>query len=552
MVEAPNFYDYDSFKVWLNNFDDETTLAYAQVLSGRVAPRVVPFLAEIWPTVTNYKIRSDLTLHSLRANLLSAVTRKYPSADNKQAADSAAVSAGHSAASTDSATDSALSAVFAAYSADSAARSAARSVAFSAAYNAADFAYTAALSADSAADFAAIWASLREDAQALLGGMDVDSMEKAPIWLTRMPKWFAEQQKVFSEKLTEDGPHWDFWLRWYVAKVAGEPVAGLSPQCEDYVVQWLASKEDDFWRTYKGEEDIKRIAQAIKTREMECELAKADDARTGSKEQLRKLFSQFTSPNYAFDAQGRINAVANEETDAPLADAELLELPHIQRGLIDAIKSMLEECQAPSSIIALFDSYRRELDMHGSNPVLGALDQYVRLLNVKRNKAFAGAWTMDEGIADSFDMFLENHAQIKTHYPLDHKRVAALDAAEMDVTAELKLGLVAAVDQYLVAVEQTGSDIATDYYRQMERDRLLAARDVLQTSLDVPDGVPVPADDEARKESIKKAQQKTVASSSGSADALLDKIEQVSRISDSAAGKALIEGAKAIAKAIWG
>jgi hypothetical protein len=259
-MDASEIKDKETLELWLRDRPREDAICIAQ----RAALRVFP----LWAGAINrgWAREGKLTaLPGLRSLQISGVTRRYPTAAVRTAADSAAPSvfAALAARAFESDADRAA--------ADAAGRAAVRASAAAfhgapradaascAADGAAAFSGTARAEADAdanaaAAAFAATWTSIRADAFALQSGTDPLT---TPLWPVPPPESFTQADTRARAIWAREPDTWAFWLRWWDGMLAGRPL--------DWDLQQdVALIPDDDWQ--KGPAHIAAIIRDIELR----------------------------------------------------------------------------------------------------------------------------------------------------------------------------------------------------------------------------------------------------------------------------------------------
>ncbi|UWQ23583.1 hypothetical protein K3553_11360 [Leisingera aquaemixtae] len=223
MVEAAYIEDRASLEAWLDERPESGRQCEAGIIAQRAAMRGMPVYA-VWLAKSH---KDGLTvLPVLRCNLVASVAAVSPADDIREAASAAATASGSATIASVTAPDLASgpgSVASAAYAAESASDAAAYAASVSASDNAA-YAAAAAASAScmaAPAPLATSFQAVQLDALALDAEKDPFSL---PLWHAVEPEGSSESWEKARQWMT-DTRGYGFWVRWYEAALAGNPVA---------------------------------------------------------------------------------------------------------------------------------------------------------------------------------------------------------------------------------------------------------------------------------------------------------------------------------------
>ena len=244
-------------QLWLKGHPIEV----AQAIAIRSAMRVLPLVLKVHDVESDQvssEIRFSLTLQAFRANLISAVTLEYLSANYKGSANAASkfvyaatntiaasgdFSGGDNAAR--ATTFSACRATVFATSAVADDNSTSRMLRFVIGSS------EAALKASKLADANLVFDTIRSDARALEAGNDLKQM---PLWLnfdgekpikSSVPKWVERilERTARRPEFSSDVSSWRLWLDWYSAQLENPPRSFFGVTAD----RAIASQYAEFW-----------------------------------------------------------------------------------------------------------------------------------------------------------------------------------------------------------------------------------------------------------------------------------------------------------------
>lgn len=135
------------------------------------------------------------------------------------------------------------------------------------------------------------------------------------------------------------------------------------------------------------------------------------------------------SPHIASD--GRLTAGTNIPYDIPSGNDDLATLPLRQRGLIKIILSDLPP-NAPNFLRTAFKGYDEELLARGSQPILGLLNDITSIVETCISSPTSAREWLEDGMHAAIEKFLDNHSEMRKHFPLDPKRERAYEQISID------------------------------------------------------------------------------------------------------------------------
>ncbi|KEO61689.1 hypothetical protein [Thioclava indica] len=256
--------DEESLEKWLETRPEETRRRDAVTIAYRAAARVMP----MWVSALNdvFARESNLTGSPIFWSVLtSGVYIIHPTPEVRHSAARSArstfstLSEGKSAALS-AAVSAAVSAALSAGNYDSAALSPNSAAALSANSAAALSANSAARSANFAArsGSTAVWQQIEQDCSALLAGQE---MAQAPLWSNGTPEWIAGLLSETRAWMARTPGH-DFWLRWYEAALAGQPLTG------DWQSHWALLRDIALIPDADWERGAEHVAGLIAVKEL--------------------------------------------------------------------------------------------------------------------------------------------------------------------------------------------------------------------------------------------------------------------------------------------
>ncbi len=216
-------------------------------IAVRAALRVAPLVAKLLPPGGGQgRAESFLKLTSavFRCYALARAAGKYPARANElraaaaYAAATAATAAAYAAGNAANAAATAGNAANAAATAATATANAATATAATATANAAP-ATAATATAATAAD-ALIWDSISRDVEWIERGQSLGGLIETSIWFDAIPSWAVEHWGTMRAALPDD-QHWQVWIDWYEARLAGRPTS------EAYDLAFVKVPEEE-WR----------------------------------------------------------------------------------------------------------------------------------------------------------------------------------------------------------------------------------------------------------------------------------------------------------------
>jgi hypothetical protein len=178
-------------------------------------------------------------------------------------------------------------------------------------------------------------------------------------------------------------------------------------------------------------------------------------ARTQSRNEIKERLAEVASPQASINAKEQLDAGPNATFDRPFVDADLPELPSIQRGLADTIRKSLPR-NTPPVVGAALESYADHLLERGTQPIVRYLDDLAAAVRAEHDAPEAVDW--GKGLATLFQRFFANDALLRTHFPLRGEEVFAElpideDMATGDALTE-PINNVAAALQEVVAADK--------------------------------------------------------------------------------------------------
>lgn len=366
----------------LEEYLDKQPKELSQIIAYRCALRVLPSLQSAFSD--QHKHRFVLTQSVLRCNLISWVARNYPTHDMTiYAAASAAFAA--SAAASSSAAFAAASA-----SAASSASAAAAAAAFAAA----------------AAARAAVWKSIQQDLT-LFQDKGEGSLIDSALWHEGIPEIYQENWSALKQSLLGDSSDWQVWTDWYEHVLHGEksPKRGIAALSDEMLIEF-AQKPNKFW-------------------ERDSDIVNAEIVGWVGPSGSRSMLATLTTPEPFVNENGELDVQPNSIYDKPEVDDDLVELPIRQLSVIKTIKSELNSEKsniAPNGLFESFAEYENELLARGTQPFVGVLSDQADIILGYMNAKFAKEEWMQDGVGVACEKFLDNHAKILKHFPLDQDR----------------------------------------------------------------------------------------------------------------------------------
>jgi hypothetical protein len=158
-----------------------------------------------------------------------------------------------------------------------------------------------------------VWRAVRADASRLVRG---DEIIYSPLWPDSTPDWFTQADRETRATWAKNLEHWDFWIRWWDAAIAGRPL--------DWDLQRDIALQipGDVWEKGPGP-----VAEAIR----KIEARHSTPAESEVQQELRKL------PPAPSERISTVQTamVANRQSLPPTFDAIegliLLEIERLQR-----------------------------------------------------------------------------------------------------------------------------------------------------------------------------------------------------------------------------
>ena len=252
-------------------------IVVAQAIAIRSAMRVLPLVLKIHDVESDEvspEIRFFLTLQAFRANLISAVTLEYLSANFKGSAGAASklvFAATNAIAASGDFSESDNSARATSFSA-------CRATVFAASAVADDNSATrmlrlvigsseAAIKASKLADADLVFDCIRSDARAIEAGYDLKQM---PLWLSMgndnevkssIPIWVEPilERTAQRPEFSSEANSWCLWLDWYNAQLENPPRSFLGVTAD----RAIASQYVEFWHG-TSQEVMDRVSELVK------------------------------------------------------------------------------------------------------------------------------------------------------------------------------------------------------------------------------------------------------------------------------------------------
>ena len=178
---------------------------------------------------------------------------------------------------------------------------------------------------------------------------------------------------------------------------------------------------------------------------------------TRDPETIKSILAEVASPQASINAKEQLDAGPNATFDRPFVDADLPELPSIQRGLADTIRKSLPR-NTPPVVGAALESYAEHLLERGTQPIVRYLDDLAAALRAEHDAPEAVDW--GKGLATLFQRFFANDALLRTHFPLNGEETFAElpideDNATGDALTEPINNVVAALQEVVAANKAT-------------------------------------------------------------------------------------------------
>jgi hypothetical protein len=178
-------------------------------------------------------------------------------------------------------------------------------------------------------------------------------------------------------------------------------------------------------------------------------------------EAIKSILAEVASPQASISSKQQLDAGPNATFDRPFVDADLPELPSIQRGLANTIRKSLPR-NTPPVVAASLDSYAEHLLERGTQPIVRYLDDLSAALRAEHDAPEAVDW--GKGLATLFQRFFDNDSRLRTHFPLKGEEIfAELPIDEDSATGDAlirPISDVAAAMQDVVAVDKATPEIA--------------------------------------------------------------------------------------------
>jgi len=151
--------------------------------------------------------------------------------------------------------------------------------------------------------------------------------------------------------------------------------------------------------------------------------------------EIKNLLAEVASPQASINRKEQLDAGPNVTFDRPFVDADLPELPSIQRGLASAILNSLPP-QTPKVVSAVLKSYSEHLIERGTQPIVRYLDDLAAALRAEYDAPERMDW--GQGLTRLFERYFANNALLRTHFPLkgDEEIFAELPIAEDEATGD--------------------------------------------------------------------------------------------------------------------
>jgi hypothetical protein len=143
---------------------------------------------------------------------------------------------------------------------------------------------------------------------------------------------------------------------------------------------------------------------------------------TRDPEAIKSALAEVASPQASINANAQLDAGPNATFDRPFVDADLPELPSIQRGLADTICESLPRNTPPVVGVAL-EHYSDHLLERGTQPIVRYLDDLAAALRTEHDAPESIDW--GKGLATLFQRFFANDALLRTHFPLKSEETFA-------------------------------------------------------------------------------------------------------------------------------
>lgn len=218
---------------------------------------------------------------------------------------------------------------------------------------------------------------------------------------------FSDYWKVLGIYLLEDDKNWQVWTDWYehVLHGANSPKRGVAALSDEKLIE-LAQKPNEFW-------------------ERKPEVVNAEIAGWVGTSGSRIMLATLTTPEPFMNEHGELDVQPNPVYDKPEVDDDLVELPIRQLSVIKTIKSGLSGDKgniAPNGLFESFEEYENELLARGTQPFVGVLSDQADIIQGYMNAKFAKEEWMRDGVGVACEKFLDNHAKILKHFPLDQDR----------------------------------------------------------------------------------------------------------------------------------
>jgi hypothetical protein len=203
--------------------------------------------------------------------------------------------------------------------------------------------------------------------------------------------------------------------------------------------------------------------------------------RDHSTQQARSFLAQMASPDVFVTHDNKLDAGPNRNFDVPYADADLIDLPSIQRTLAGIIVASLPG-NSPPVIGHVIDAYRQHLEERAARPIVGLLRQFGSALTKEYRSTEFEVW--GDGLSDLFESFLHNHQSLLTHFPRDADRERLLSELTIDEDAASGSALIKPVEEVAAAVEIALIGSTSPAFDRVIATSVLQAKDIDSLSPD--------------------------------------------------------------------
>lgn len=276
------------------------------------------------------------------------------------------------------------------------------------------------------------------------------------------------------------------------------------------------------------------------------------DGQLADANESRRKAAALASPAPTINANGKVDIDPEAEAEQQFVDDELAKLPDSLRKLIGQILESAADRNLPSIIKSPLQDYRTELNANGAAPRIADLQRSIEIVKAEYDDAieYGDGW-LRGGLKKALEQLFPLHEKLRQRFPLFMLRDFELARSPIDHQNFDLIDFSRAHKSYTESVRKAAADgLATDEFLRIAEWRERQRKDIesMRERQSPVDDMFLTDGDRLTPAAAKK---RFLFDISGTSDRLLDKVEKVTSIADSSAGKILLEAARRLLDTIW-